>query len=234
MNQEKNLPRVLVGCPTADYKAYCLPAYVDAVKKLSYPCYDILLVDNSKGSSYAQQIKNLGIPVLKGPWFEGALQRIIHSRNLLREYALAHNYDYFFSLEQDVIPPKNILEKLLAHKKKVISAVYFTHNLIDGKQQLIPLAYKLLDKKNLSMRPLNDEELWKHPGLMHIVSAGLGAVLIHRDILEKVKFRFERDVFDDRFFFKDLYALKQEVWCDSSIKCKHLITRPIPWSQIKK
>jgi len=41
-------PKILLGCPTSDYKEYCLKEYVKSVKTLDYPCYDILLVDNSK------------------------------------------------------------------------------------------------------------------------------------------------------------------------------------------
>jgi len=233
MKKEK-FPKVLVGCPTSKYKEYCLKEYAEAVKSLTYPNYDILLIDNSKDDSYLKKIKDFGLSSKKGPWFEGALKRIITSRNILREEILEKGYDYFLSLEQDVISPKDIIERLLSHNKEVISAVYFTHNIIEGERKLIPLAYKLLDEKDLSMRPLNDNELWNSKGLMQIVSAGLGCVLISKNTLKKVKFRFENDVFDDRFFFKDLYDLKQEAWCDSSIKCKHLIKRPIPWSQIKK
>ena len=227
-------PKVLVGCPTANYKEYCLEEYAKAVKSLTYANYNILLIDNSKGNDYVEKIKKLNLPVKKGQWFEGALQRIITSRNILREEVLEKECEYFLSLEQDVIPPKDIIERLLKHKKEVISAIYFAHNVVEGKRRLIPLSYKLLDEKDLSMRPLNEDELWNNPGIMQIISAGLGAVLIHKDILKKVKFRFENNVFDDRFFFKDLYELKQDVWCDASLKCKHLINRPIPWSQIKK
>jgi|SRR3989344_7460285 len=225
--------KILIGCPTADYKEYCLKEYAEAIKSLTYPSYDILLVDNSKGNTYLKEIQKLSLPVMKGPWFKGALQRIITSRNLLREHVLKNEYDYFLSLEQDVIPPKDIIENLLSHKKKVISAIYFTHNVIEGKRVLIPLAYKLLNQ-DLSMRPLNENELFTNPGLMQIVSAGLGCVLIHKDVLKKISFSYENDVFDDRFFFKDCYDSKQEVFCDTTIKCKHLINRPIPWSQIKK
>ena len=101
--------------------------------------------------------------------------------------------------------------------------------------KLIPLVYVLEDEKNLSMRPLNEEELWKKQGLMKVVSAGLGCVLIHRDILKDVKFRYVLNTFDDRWFFIDLYNKKVPVYADTSIKCRHLIyNRPYPWSKIKK
>ena len=129
MKKEK-FPKVLVGCPTSNYKEYCLKEYAEAVKSLTYPNYNILLIDNSKDDIYLKKINGIGLPAKKGPWFEGALKRIITSRNILREEILEKGYDYLLSLEQDVISPKDIIERLLRHKKQVISAIYFTHNVI--------------------------------------------------------------------------------------------------------
>lgn len=230
-------PKILVGCPTSFHKEYALEQYAKAIKSLTYSNFDILLVDNSKDNVYFEKIKKLSLPVIKGPWFESARDRIIASRNILREKAIKENYDYFFSLEQDVLPPKDILEKLLQHNKKLITAIYFANNIIPDTQthELIPLVYKLVDEKTLSMRPLNEVELWKNLGLTEVVSAGLGCVLIHRNILEKIKFRYEKNTFDDRWFFIDCYDKKIKVFADTSIKCKHLIhNRPYPWSKIQK
>ena len=223
--------KVLIGCPTSFHKEYCLNEYSEAVKELKH---DVLLIDNSPNDEYLEKIKKLGLNVIKGKYFEGALDRIISSRNLLRKYVLENDYDYFFSLEQDVIPPLDIIERLLKHNKKVITGVYFAHNKFpDGKTELMPLVYKLVEKRD--MRPLNQEELWENQGLMQVVSCGLGCVLIHRSVLEQVRFRYERDVFDDRFFCVDLFDKKIPIYCDTRIKCKHLIlNRPYPWSKIKK
>jgi len=229
-------PKILVGCPTSFHKEYALEEYAKAVKSLTYSNYDILLIDNSKDNIYFNKIKSLNLPVIKGPYFKGALNRIIESRNILRKYTIKNNYDYFFSLEQDVIPPKNILENLLKHKKKVITGVYFANNKFpDGKIELIPLVYKLVNNNSEDMRPLNEKELWENLKLMQIVSCGLGCVLIHRNILKQIKFRYEKDVFDDRFFCIDLFKKKIPIYTDTSIKCKHLIlNRPYHWKKIKK
>ncbi|MBU1203997.1 MAG: glycosyltransferase family 2 protein [Nanoarchaeota archaeon] len=236
---EQNYPKVLVGCPTSFYKGYCLDKYAVAVKSLDYPNFDILLVDNSNdGGVYMQKIKELGLPVIEGPWFESARDRIVACRNLLAKKAIEGGYDYLFSLEQDVLPPQYALKKLVDADKKVISAVYFARNLMtDGQVRLIPLVYKLVDKNNLDMVPLGDEELWDNPKVMKVVSAGLGCVLLHKDILKKVKFRYEKDseVFDDRWFFIDLHKLGVEVFADTKIRCKHIIfNRPYQWKDIKK
>src|SRR3989344_3253635 len=90
-----------------------------------------------------------------------------HKEYALKEYAQAikyliyNNYDYLFSLEQDVIPDKNILKKLISHNKKVISGIYFVHNIIDNKRILIPQAFIELKNKSSGlpdMRWLTEEE----------------------------------------------------------------------------
>ncbi|HLC57784.1 MAG TPA: hypothetical protein VJH95_04380 [Candidatus Nanoarchaeia archaeon] len=230
--------KVLVGCPTSFHKEHCLKQYAEAITTLTYPNYDTLLIDNSKDDAYFEKIKALGIPVIKGPYFEGARDRIIASRNLLKKHAITRGYDYLLSLEQDVIPPKDIIERMLNHKKKVLSGIYFARNPIAGTIGLIPLAYVVSNHelgKLPDMRPLNHDELWSN-SLLPIVSAGLGCLLIHKDALKQVKFRYEgKEAFDDRFFFIDLYNLKIQAFADTSIKCRHFIlNRPYEWKDIKK
>jgi len=228
-------PKILVGCPTSFHKEYCLKQYAKAIKQLTYPNHDILLVDNSPDDSYIKKIKTYNLPAIKGPHFQGALDRIVTSRNILKEKALK-DYDYLFSLEQDVIPPRDILERFLKHKKPLITGIYFNHNIMpDSSRKLIPLAYRLTDEKTLEMQPLNEIEYGSNQ-LIPVISAGLGCLLIHKSILEKVKFRHENGpAFDDRFFFIDCYKQKIQPYADTSLKCRHLIlNRPHPWHKIKK
>jgi hypothetical protein len=117
-------PKVLVGCPTSKHKAYCLNDYAEAVKRLDYPNYDILLVDNSETDDYMKKIHDMELPVIKGPYDKDPMKRIVDSRNLLVKMAINGKYDYFLSLEQDVIPPRTIIKDLLAADKEVITGVY--------------------------------------------------------------------------------------------------------------
>ena len=230
----KMKPKVLVGCPTSDYKDYCLNKYAESVKNLSYDNYDILLVDNSKTNEYSEKIKKLGLKVIKDKYTESARERIVNSRNILREYAIKNDYGYLLSLEQDVIPPRDIIERLLIHNKKVISGVYFAVNFYQGKHQLLPLIWVDFDEKNKKMFYVDKIRLWSNK-LIKIATCGLGCILIHKDILKKFKFRFDsnyKEGFDDMFFCKDLRENKIEIYADTSIKCKHLI-KNWSWKNIK-
>ena len=42
MNEKK----VLIGCPVYFKYKYCVDQYIEAIKKLNYKNYDLLLVDN--------------------------------------------------------------------------------------------------------------------------------------------------------------------------------------------
>ena len=227
--------KVLVGCPTSFHKGYCINEYAEAIKNLSYDNYDILLVENSEDNEYYKKIKQLNIPVIKGPYFESARDRIVASRNILKEKAI-QSYDYLLSLEQDVIPPKDIIERMLSHNKKVISGIYFNRNVFEDGIKLIPLAYVEIpgNEELPSMRTLNENELLSNK-LIKIISCGLGCILIHKDALKKITFRYEKNSFDDRWFCIDLYKNNIELYCDTSIKCKHFIlNRPFQWKDIKK
>src|SRR3989338_4339015 len=116
-------PRVLVGCPTYEGKSYCLDVYSRAVRSLKYARFDILLVDNSKTDDYTHAIVSAGLPVTKVPWHEDPRERVVSARNVMRDKVLEEGYDFFFSLEQDVVPEPDALARLLSHDKKIVTGV---------------------------------------------------------------------------------------------------------------
>src|SRR3989344_8380659 len=213
------MKKILVGCPTSFHKEYCLEDYSRAISSLTYPKYDILIIDNSPDNSYFEKIKSKGLPAIKDKYLESARDRIVSSRNLLRKYALDNGYDYFLSLEQDVIPPLDIIERMLSHKKEVISGIYFARNMIENKKMLIPLVYVEIPSKNdlPSMRPLNEHELFHGPTLIKVISCGLGCVIIHKDVLKEITFMYDLNTFDDRWFCIDLFNKKIDIYCDISL-----------------
>ncbi|MBS3107984.1 glycosyltransferase [Candidatus Woesearchaeota archaeon] len=231
--------KVLVGCPTSDYKAYCLKEYLNSVKSLNYDNYDVLIVDNSKTDDYAGKIKESGIKVIKMPYHESARQRIIDSRNKIREEFLAGNYDYFLSLEQDIIPPRDIIQRLLAYNRDVVAGLYFTvqnKTLSNGQiiETLRPLVWVTLpDQDPNKMFYLDEKFAEKSNDFIQAYATGLGCMLISRKVLEKIKFRFEGPSgFDDVHFCSDLEKNHIPLFVDLSVKCKHNITNWC-WKGIK-
>ncbi|MFH1971934.1 MAG: hypothetical protein ABIJ18_00475 [archaeon] len=214
-------PKVLVGCPTCNIYEYCLEEYTNRVNELSYDNYDVLLVDNSKDEY------KVDLPVVKDEYVEPAVKRIVNSRNILRKKMLDEGYDYFLSLEQDVIPPKDVIERLLGYGKKVVSGVVFSR--IGGK--ILPLVWK---ENNEEIEFYQPEEM-EPSRLERVRSVSMGCLLIHKSVLEDIEFRYEKDkkCFDDMFFSNDLYDRKIGVYIDTGLKCKHRIIGR-SWKDIQK
>ncbi len=222
-------PKILVGCPTYDGKQYCLDKYINAIKKLTYPNYDILLVDNSKTNEYFNKIKAKGIPVIKDTPEEKPHDTIVKSRNIIKKYFLEKNYDYFLSLEQDVIPKKDIIEKLLKHDKKVISGLYYTIYKFQGIPKIRPLVWAEVpnepDKMRFMSSECRDAENSTVPVLKKIRMCGLGCLLIHKSIMEKIDFKVPKNhaTYDDFAFCNDVRNLGEDIWADLSIRCDHVL-----------
>ncbi len=234
------MAKVLIGCPTSDYKSYCLNEYLEGLKSITYKEADFIIVDNSKTDEYLNKIKELtkdfkNLKLIKDPkWFEGAKDRIINSRNLIREIVLKENYDYFLSLEQDVIPPKNVVERLLKHKKDIISGVVFCDLIINGALTYKPMLWISAGKDEKGkelMRYLEPYEV-EDEKLMELRTTSLSCLLISKEILNKIKFRYTVG-FDDVELCNDTKELGYKIFVDTSVKCKHLI-KGMDWSKIKK
>lgn len=232
---EQRKPRVLVGCPTSSHKEYCLQNYASALKELSYENFDILIVDNSEGESYLETIKALGLPVIKATYSEHAKDRVINSRNLLREKALEGGYDFLLSLEQDVIPQPNIIEGLLRHNKAITTGVVY--HLFPQKGTNEWKEKPLLALKSVSVKGkwafLSAEQILELNALVEVDYCSMGCLLISRDVLEKIKFRYEEFPYetdnvdevkwDDWCFCEDAQALGYKIYADLGAKCRHLV-----------
>lgn len=224
--------KVLVGCPTYHNKEYALKDYAAAVKALKHDGFDIdvLLVDNSAGNEYFEKIKAAGLPVVKGPWFPGARDRIIASRNILREKALKEGYDYLLSLEQDVIPEPDTLQKMLSHNKPIVTSVVYNHLPYGEDIRLLPM---LFGQHPYDPRGLwyVDEKEFETPALKNVLACHLSCTLIHRDVLDFSPFRYMGNTFDDMAFSKDAIDHGYLILVDTSIKPKHLFSS---WEGIQK
>jgi len=222
-NQDANA-KVLVGCPVSDFHEYCTKEYVHAIKNLTYKNYDPLLVDNSQDDKFFNSIKDQ-VACIRSEYSDSPYERVIRCRNILREKALKEGYDYFLSLEQDVIPPSNVIEMMLRQKKDLLTGVYFLPKQKGDKVELIATMWTLHpEDKTKKVDISNDIILGKH--LLKISLCGLGCILISRKVLEKIKFRHDPSIgdgIDDVFFCHDARQQGFEIYADTSIKCKHLI-----------
>lgn len=235
----KIYPKVLVGGPVSDHHDYCYEEFVKSVKNLSYPNFDVFFVDNSKDNKFYEKIKKDFPNTGRIPYNENVKIRLAYSRELARKKVLEEGYDYLFCLDQDVVPPKDIIQKLMEHGKYIITGIYYNNyvklnpNTNEYENRKLPVAWvKSLKDKNKLVTIRKD--VIESGELIKIDSCGTGCILIHREILEKIKFRWEDDKegVDDVFFCIDALNLGYEIYADTSVVCEHLVDgRKINWGE---
>lgn len=124
MPEDRKELKILIGTPIHECKDYSMERWLENVAKLQKKTpADLLLIDNSPGLRFVEKvkrylkkykIKNYKIRHLEIHQEQEANERIGLSREIIRQYLLAHNYDAWFSWECDQIIPNNSLDKLIA------------------------------------------------------------------------------------------------------------------------
>ena len=244
----KKMLKILIASPIYEGMEYCLYKFIDKLKEINYPNFDIVFFDNSRTREFYNKIKDTpGIKVIYDDTSENKnMFRVISSRNKILDYAINENYDYLLMMDCDVMVPKDILKKLLSHKKEVISGIYFNGFLRDGKREILPVCWKKITGKEIPLyrkaypkitnlnwisRQLTLEEI--DTGELFEVSvpsngccllsrnaftsgARYGILPIHRNKIET------KSVTDEIKFFKQLRDnFNFKIYCDSSVKCGH-------------
>jgi len=186
-------PKVLVAAPTWEGHKYILPKYLNRVKNLDYDNYSVLLVNNGKSKSFSKWLIKQGVKVIKIHYKNNIFERITDARNAIINYVLQHpDIKYLLSLDTDVIPPKNIITKLLNHKKPLVGSLVHA-----GYYHKVPCILKdgyLIKKgqRGLSFYSWKEVVKMRQKKPLHKVwGTSVACLLIHRKIFEAgVKFRY--------------------------------------------
>ncbi len=217
-------PRILICTPHNEVKNYCIEDFLRKVTNLSYTNYDILFADNSKTHDNTRKLMKSGINCVHvKPKLKDNQQYIADSQELLRDAVLRGKYDYMLMLESDVFPPVDIIERLLMHKKNIVGASYFIDHGHDSHlmlQQMEESGEFLRHTMNVK----NGYDILHADGkLKKVYACGFGCLLVHKSILKKMKFRWNKgaDAHSDSFFFADLDAGRIPVYLDTAILCEH-------------
>lgn len=142
-------------------------------------------------------------------------EMMIRDMNLARDLVIGQDYDYMLILEQDIIPHPDIIEKLLSYKQHIMSAFYW----LDMKPLIhegragwwTPVNYyvfKITNEgdviRNTMFEP-NPKEVYFPSGPFPYAHAGFGCTLVSKEVLKKIKFRYdpERAAQVDAFFCMD-------------------------------
>ena len=233
-----DFPKVLVAAPQASAKKYAFERFIDNVMQFTYPNFDVKLFDNTMdGGTFTAYMndyvlqhhgKNARFEALNSVLMhklntDSVIERMARSHNDCRDFTLRLKYDYLLHLETDLFPPSDIIELLMMQTKPIVSALYYVDNGIYRKpmiQRSIKLAPRFLSSKNFMA---NEDLCFCDGTLKKVAHAGLGCILIHRSVLEKVNFRHIDGVNNhpDTYFAEDCAKERIPIMLDTSIVVEH-------------
>lgn len=152
---------------------------------------------------------------------------VYESRNKLVKYALSIKADYIFWLDSDVIPPKDVIDRMLVHMEnghEIVSGLYFRRSF-----PYTPVIYKSYKDgpERIEWEEYSHEDFPKEP-LFKIAGCGFGCVMMKTEILFDLALNY-RDFFtpikasgEDISFCYRANELGHEIYCDQTIECKHV------------
>jgi hypothetical protein len=99
-----------------------------------------------------------------------------HARNMACENMLNNGFEWLFFLDDDVVAPPDTIQRLINHKKDIVSGIYH--------RRALPIAPVML------RFDANDQAQWvnEYPAntLIEVDLVGAGSLLIHRRVLERM------------------------------------------------
>ena len=149
----------------------------------------------------------------------GSIEKLDCKRNESAKKILDLNFDYLLSVDSDIVPPPETLEKLLAHNKKIIGALCYSSD-TNG------IPYPLIMKKKEGVGYEVDRNI---RALMEVDAFAIGCSLIHRSVFEKIKipFRYEYDKLGKCLLSEDFHFCEvakksgYKIYVDTSLQCSH-------------
>jgi hypothetical protein len=220
--------KILLGAPQHISKMYAYNQWLENIRNFTFEGFDMLLADNSPTNENCEYIKSTGVNCV---WVEPVkgetiFERIARSHNVIREYAIKNGYTHLFHLESDVIPPIDIIDRLLIHEKPVVSAYYDIY-MGENRRAMIMIIddeHKGITSYRSPSYIDEQEAMFLDGSCKTVFQCGLGCVLIRIDVLEMLPFRVPKGEMQssaDTWWYNDLFGNNIPVFLDTSIHCEH-------------
>jgi len=143
-------------------------------------------------------------------------------RNLIAEWS--KRYDYLFSVDSDIVVPKDALKKMIVADKDVVTGMYI---------QRIPDTHTLelyMVNQNGGISNIPYELISEHNGLVEVAGCGFGCVLIKGEVFRTMEYPHfyyksaldhKDTISEDIYFCKKARDLNFKIWVDTTIVCDH-------------
>jgi hypothetical protein len=185
-----------------------------------------ILTRETVTTAWASNFRNLAIPKGTACFISGL--PFAEARDTGCQKLLELGWEYLFFLDDDVLCPPDTIIRLMSHKKKIISGVYYRRNL-----PIVPVM--LRDNPDKSRTWITE---YKVPDLIEVDCVGAGCLLIHRDVLRQLPpigiynryfewrvnqpNRQEHDRLSEDFAFCSHARTNGfQIFVDTSVQCRH-------------
>lgn len=167
-------------------------------------------------TAYAMLMMQSKYPV---EWLLIGQSLIYDSREMMAEKMLKDGYDYLFFLDSDMEPPDDIIPRLMAHDKPIVSAA--AHKRMPPCN---PAFYKRCS-------PGYTEVYHDYPkGLLEVEGVGMACALIRREVFEQTPkpwFFPMPDTGEDLAFCIRAREAGFKMYVDTNIICGHVTSFPV-------
>ena len=167
------------------------------------------------------------------PQYDFALEMVVkreqfRARNQLVDAAIASDCEYLLMLDDDMIVPPDLIERLLAHDKDVTGALYYQRG---GAFHPVIMQTLKHDTGEMTARFLEPfDPVITNPGLHEVDVIGGGCMLFRVDIFRKLTppyFWWEDTLGTDIAICTRLKDAGVQIWVDTSLELGHMGERQV-------
>lgn len=145
-------------------------------------------------------------------------------------------FDHLLFLDSDVVMPEDTIPRLLSHKKDIVGGLYML------KEYPFPPTmyewYQKPDEKGLNFlyKIILD---YKRGSMVKCDALATGCMMVSRRVLDIPApwFSFKEGGTEDTYFCRRAQEAGYEIWCDTSVECRHLRTAAVSvgdyWERVK-
>lgn len=176
-------------------------------------------------TKWAAGLRKIAMPANSGvSFYSGAPFDV--ARNTACENTLKHDFQWLLFLDDDVIPPEDVVGRLVGLNKDIVSGLYYRR-----QEPVVPVA------KTFNGADSQWVTSWNPPNsLLEVDLVGAGCLLIHRRVLERVaKPWFDWEIGRDAPADRNRPALSEDfafcmkareagfkIYLDTSTRCEHI------------
>lgn len=138
--------------------------------------------------------------------------------NTARELVLKENYDYLFSVDADIVLPKNALIRLLSWNRDIVSGLWRLRPSRGANSVLCARTETLASDGSLRFRFIEKDKDFTPGQLIKCATIGTSCLLMSRKALRDLKFFAD----GEGAFVKRAKEKGYDSFVDTGVKCIHL------------